>query len=224
MAAQPKSRRRRGASSFAGPRGGQALAAATGSGRSQTAVVGSCDARNDVTCSQNGDSTDGRAHSYSYSSGYSYGYSYSSGEWAAGVYYYHTESWQGSACSSACYAVASSSRHRRRTSPAAIDGRLRGEKRWGGVKEAVARRLHMFTCQTGTDGTGGGLQSMARVRGLPGSTCRHRNRTPDLQMPDTHTVVVVLKVPIISTLRNNHPCMSLASVTSRPHHYRLVRC
>lgn len=59
LAAQPKSRRRRGASSFAGPRGGQALAAATGSGRSRTAVVGSCDARNDVTCRQAGDSTDG---------------------------------------------------------------------------------------------------------------------------------------------------------------------
>lgn len=167
-----------------------------------------------------------RAHSSGYSSGYSYGYSYSSGEWAAGVYYYHTESWQGSACSSACYAVASSSRHRRRTSPAAIDGRLRGEKRWGGVKEAVARRLHMFTCQTGTDGTGGGLQSMARVRGLPGSTCRHRNRTPDLQMPDTHTVVVVLKVPIISTVRNNtlacHSPPSRAGCTTSPH--RLGRC
>ena len=166
------------------------LAAATGSGRSRTAVVGSCDARNDVTCCVQA----GRAHSYSYSYSYGYSYGYGSGEWAAGVYYYHTESWLGSACSSACYAVTSSSRHRRRTSPAAIDGRLRGEKRWGGVKEAVARRLHMFTCQTGTDGTGGGLQSAARVRGLPGSTCRHRNRTPDLQMPaassqtDTHTV------------------------------------
>lgn len=76
-----------------------------------------------------------------------------SGGWATlaacGLRYTITKSRQ-CADSGAYYAVAPPSRHRRRTSPAALGGGSAPREPWGRVKvsRSLTLRLHMFTCQS----------------------------------------------------------------------------